>query len=197
MEHYPGTTYQILGEYEEIRKGLRNDYKYEDFDKDAIKAPDIDLQWVMGCLEPESPTYGVALGLFVYKQDGRVYLFHYNIHRPESKGPLRSNQMTTIEEVIWKDWKEFSGVNTKDTDFGMKAFWAYTPMDCLGSEAKSLRQLMISLQAYCRQMDYCTKLRRLDKKHLVWEAKRLEQQEQKMAPNSGTGGSDGLKGGKE
>lgn len=197
---YCETTEKILAEYEEIKENIRTSYKYTEFDVDEIvhEPPqiyleEIDLKWVIGCLEPESVSYGKALGLFVYKPTEKVYLFNYNLHTPEFNGRWVSNSMTSIQEVIWKDWKEFSGVNTEETSFGGRAFWAHTPLSCLGYDDRCVRMLMTSMCGYVRTKDYLKQLRRSDKKHLAWEAALKEKQELRLKINSDIGVSDGLK----
>ena len=168
---YPSETYQIIDEYEKVNISLRDMYKFEDIDKDNFKATDIEVLFFRACLEPESVCYGTAVGAFIYK-DGKVYRFDYNIHTPHSKGPRISNQMTHIDHIILDTRHGITSVKFEEIVFGMKAFWAHTPMDILDPAAKSLRELMISLQLYCRQQNLCGKLRKLDKKHEEWENKR-------------------------
>lgn len=168
---YPSETYQIIDEYEQVHIGLRDTYKYKDIDKDNFKATDIEVLFFMICMEPESVCYGTAVGAFVYK-DGNIYRFDYNIHTPHSKGPRISNQMTHIDHVVLDTRRGITSVKFEETVFGAKAFWVHTPMDILDPEAKSLRELMISLQLYCRQQNLCGKLCELDKKHKEWENRR-------------------------
>lgn len=168
-------TQLIIDEYEKVRIDVRDTYKYTDVDPDNFKATDIKVLFFMICMEPESPSYGKATGAFIYKneqvyQDERVYQFYYNIHTPYSKGPHLSNQMTCINRVVLNNRHGITTIKFEESCFGSMAFWIHTPMDCLTPEARSLRELMKSLQSYCRKENLCKRLRKTDKAHEKWEA---------------------------
>lgn len=171
MGNYPAETKQIMESYEELYTDIRDSYGYTDISPTVFEADGIRVLHFMVCLKPESPGYGTGLGAFVYK-DGNVYQFHYNIHTPYSKGPHRSNQMTCIDRIVLDDRNGITSAKTVETQFGTKAFWDYTPMECLDPEAESLRLLMKSLQAYCRKENLCAKLGKLDKAHEKWKSAR-------------------------
>ena len=176
MGFYSGTTQKILNDLGELRKQLSERHKFVDFGLPQT-VPDIDLQWVMGCFEPKSIFYGGAIGVFVYKSDGRVFKFHYNIHRPESKGPHISNRITEIEECVWPDDDTSIPISmTQSTSFGAGAFYG----DISTPEATALYTLMRSLQVHCRRQNYCAKLRKLDQKHLAWKEEEHKRHELKL-----------------
>lgn len=168
---YLHDTQKIINELQNICKLLIKDYKYMETTAEEFHMDNGRLLYFLVCLEPESTCYGCGTGAFLYK-DGRIFRFHYNIHTPYSKGPHVSNTMTNIEETIWVDRGNVSYVHNVRTEFGREAFWHHTPISCLNEEARTLRTLMASLQAYCRREGYCKKLRRLDKAHEKWEAEK-------------------------
>lgn len=169
--NWPFETYQIIDGYEKNRTKSVELFGYTDVDIDNFKASNIRMLHFMICLKPESVAYGRGIGAFVYK-DGRVFKIHYNIHTPHSKGPHLSNQMTLIEQIVLKTYFGITVTECVSTSFGAKAFWNYTPMDCLDPEARSLRELMISIRSYCRKENLCGKLRKLDKVHDKWNTER-------------------------
>lgn len=165
---YSAEIQAIIDEEEEIRKDIREQYKYTDVDSGNFTATDIRVLYFMVCLEPKSTCYGRGLGAFVYKDDS-VYRFHYNIHTTYSKGPHLSNKMTSISRIIMRERHGIAATERLETSFGRKAFWMHTPDDCLNPEEKALRELMKSLAVYCRKEDLCKKLRKTDKAHEKWE----------------------------
>lgn len=167
---YLPDTRKIIDDHDGIRKNIMKDYHYTDIPVEHFPVPNIRMLYFMVCLEPESVSYGNGSGAFVYK-DGRVFKFHYNIHKPDFKGPHISNQMTNVEEIVWSENDGIGVTRFAETCFGMQAFWDHTPMSCLNEEAGTLRTLMKSLQAYCRKENYCRKLNRLDKAHEKWKAR--------------------------
>lgn len=170
---YSAETLQLIEEHELIHADIREWQHYEDQPLDDIKATDIDMLYFMVCICPESMSYGRGLGAFVYK-DGRVFRFTYNIHTPHCKGPHRSNTFTNIDEVILNTRHGITTADTRESDFGSKAFWYHTPMECLKDEEISVRELMLSVQAYCRKMNFCEQLRKSDKAHERWENREKE-----------------------
>ncbi len=187
---------EIIDVYEETYEKLKKDYGYTEFDVETIQhamdiiQPGITILHIMGCLKPESICYGKAVGFFIYK-DYHVFRFHYNIHTPEFNGPRVSNMMEDVEEIIldekMRDKYDILACEFEKTGFGSEAFWAHTPISTLKEDEKALRALMMALQAYCRKQEYCKLLRKLDKKHLKWEA------ELKMRLNSDVGVHPALK----
>lgn len=165
---YSTDTQRIIDIQQEIQTGCMNDYGYTDISTENFQAMDIEILYFMVCLKPESPCYGTGTGAFVYK-DGRVFKFHYNIHSPYSKGPHRSNTMTSIDELVLRDSYGIVSVDMKHTVFGSEAFHYYTPTNCLDDESRSMRELIKSIQTYCRKENLCGKLRRLDSFHEKWK----------------------------
>lgn len=167
---------KIIDDMTEMKTGLIETCRYTEIPTSEILnhhilSDRLHILYFMVCLEPESMAYGRGIGAFIYR-DGRVFEFWYNIHTSHSKGPHKSNQMTMIQELVWDERRGFGAAKAVDTDFGHEAFWSHTPTESLGENAHDLRKLMISLQKYCRGEKYCEKLRKLDKKHMVWEAER-------------------------
>lgn len=172
-KEYSAETLQLIEEHEIIHTDIREWQHYEDQPLDEIKATDIDMLYFMVCFDPCSMSFGRGLGAFVYK-DERVFRFTYNVHTPDCKGPHKSNTFTDIDQVILNTRHGIVTADTKVSNFGYEAFWYYTPMDSLKGEHKSVRELMLSVQAYCRKMNFCERLRRKDKAHERWENREIE-----------------------
>ena len=177
-ENYSLEVKMIIKEQEIMRTEIRDIHKYIDVNPVNFEVDNIDILYFMICLDPESTFYGTGNGVFVYNNE-QVYLFRYNIHTPHSKGPHISNTMTSVDQLILKDRHDITMLETKETEFGFKAFWDHTPMECLNQEEKSLRQLMRSIQSYCRKENLCAKLRKTDKIHEKWKSERRKHEDNK------------------
>lgn len=172
-DQYPAETAEIVKLLDDIYDDMRERLKYVNVDTGNFQAKDIDVLHFMVCLAPDSMCYGRGIGAFIYK-DGRVFQFSYNIHTPHSKGPRLSNRMTNIQRVTLHDCYGVMTTRNKNTDFGLKAFWDYTPISALDDESASLRELMKSVQSYCRKENLCARLRKTDKEHEKWENKKFQ-----------------------
>lgn len=161
----------LINGHEKIRTCMIAHDNFQSIEPSQFTAPGIHMVDFLVCLEPKSQFYGIAYGTFIH-ESGKVLRVMYNIHTPHSKGPHRSNTIKSIEQVVWRCIYGHVMVEYRETDFGKKAFWFHTPMDCLDEEARSLRILEMSLQAYCREEDLCKRLRKTDKAHLEWEHSR-------------------------
>lgn len=129
------------------------------------------MLWLNAGFKPKCSQYGDMLGRFLYIPTGKIYSFRFHIHEPGQKIASLSNRMTSIEEIceeiIDLPSGPFVDIKRRPTTFGHKAFWLYTPIDTLeNQEDRDLRQLMQSITAYSRKMQFCQKLRKTDKKYL-------------------------------
>lgn len=127
---------------------------------------------------PESLLFGRMIGQFEY--EGKVFEFHFNIHKPKQGSPRLSNKMTTIQEIVYNQDKkhgpDFDWLSYEDTPglFAM-AFWDHTPDSCITKpEDIALRSLMHKITHYSRENGLCRKIRKNDKKHETWYKKRHE-----------------------
>ena len=117
-----------------------------------------------------SDAYGQIKGCFRYK-DNRLFVFDWNIHKPNQPAKL-ANRMTTIKEFVKKydarlNLEYFS---FEDTLFGLEAFWLNTPDDSLTTnEDKDLRKLMKSLKSFSVKEELCKKIRKMDKEYLQFK----------------------------
>lgn len=114
-----------------------------------------------------SGAYGQIKGCFRYK-DNRLFVFDWNIHRPNQPAKL-ANRMTDIQEFVKKydaslNLEYFS---FEDSLFGLEAFLNYMSYDSLtGDDDKDLRLLMNSIKSFVVKEELCKKIRKMDKKYL-------------------------------
>ena len=144
-------------------------------DFSEISTDNCRMLWLNAGFKPKCSQYGNMLGGFLYVPTGKIYNFRFHIHEPGQKIASLSNRMTSIEEIceeiIDLPSGPFADIKCRPTTFGHKAFWLYTPIDTLGNqEDRDLRQLMQSITAYSRKMQFCQKLRKTDKKYLKYKA---------------------------
>ena len=162
----------LIKQYNEDNKAL-NMISVQDSDKETISTENCKLLWLHVALDPNSSQYGYILGGFLYIPTDQVFAFRYHIHRPNQKYASLSNRMMTIEEMFEKtesiNGDEYIFFERHQVGFGQRAFWINTPDDILKTnEEKDLRKLIRNITAYSRKMDFCKKLRKIDKKHVEW-----------------------------
>lgn len=138
-----------------------------------LSTPFCQLLWLSIGLNPESMQYGDMLGGFLYKPEGRIFTFRYHIHKPKQKYANLSNRMTDLAEIVKKTYnfhgKDITLQEEMPTTFGQRAFWLHTPMSALESDdEKHLRQIMTSITQYSREQEFCRRLQKTDKKHLIY-----------------------------
>lgn len=138
-----------------------------------LSTPFCQLLWLSIGLNPESMQYGDMLGGFLYKPEGRIFTFRYHIHKPKQKYANLSNRMTDLAEIVKKTYnvygKDITLQEEMPTTFGQRAFWLHTPMSALESDdEKHLRQIMTNITQYSREQEFCRRLQKTDKKHLIY-----------------------------
>lgn len=162
----------------EINEGLIENYAYVPVKVDGLGTHGMKVLYFSTCTSPESPAFGAGCGAFLYKDD--IYRFHFD---------LRSNQMTTVEQVILKQDKTIGPyIKHEATAFGRRAFWDNTTMEDLDESEKALRRLMRSLESYVGRQGWPGYIKRNTALHKL-EMERMETEHRaKLVMNNSTYG---------
>ena len=167
-----------IKEYLADRKNAGKNLKLTEItDIDKLSTDKCQVIYMAIGLNIQSTQYGEILGSFIYKPTNEVYQFRFHVHRPKQQHASLSNQMTNIEQVIFKEIpipdtknpeKTFLDFKIAYTDFGKMAFWKATPTSTLTGTHYDLRTLMTNIQAYSQKKKYCYVLRKTDAKRLAY-----------------------------
>ena len=104
----------------------------------------------------DQPYFGQIITVFSYKD--RVFVMRFHVWKPHQP-PSMANRMSEISEFKVKTYHGFDVIEQADTDFGLKAFWLYTPDSELDEDDLVLRAIAKALKKYSVDNHLCKKFR--------------------------------------
>lgn len=106
---------------------------------------------------PQALYFGKILAILKYR-DARYFAATFHVWRAHQNAGL-ANRMTEIAELIPREYMGSYVLDPVDTNFGMKAFWLYTPQSELDEESLALRAVARHLKNYSVSNQLCKKFR--------------------------------------
>lgn len=109
---------------------------------------------------PGRSNFGRAL--VVLRAGERCFLTHFSVHRPHQR-PADANRLVDIAELVTRTYRagdeDVPLLETAETDFGVRAFWARTPLSELDKDARAVRAVEARLREYSVANQLCRKFR--------------------------------------
>lgn len=155
-----GNTTDLVNFEKQILTDMRNSYKLTECDTSTWDTDKIKVIGASIGLQPNNIFYGKLIGSF--EVQGRVFSFMYNVHTPNQGNSSLSNRMESLDETVFNK-RHPEDIERVPADFGLKAFWMYTPIKTLKGDDLELRKLINNISSWSSREKLCKRLSKTDK----------------------------------
>ena len=109
-------------------------------------------------------THGLYFGkiLTVIRHESKFFVLIYHVWQAGQR-PVDANRLSEIQELCVKKIAGMEVLSRNYTNFGLQAFWRYTPDQALNSDARAIRAISNTLKQYSVSHQLCANFRRASK----------------------------------